>query len=241
MNHLADGAQAPRSQERPAAELVRQLSEQVSVLVREEVKLARLEVTRKGKQAGAGAGMLGGAGLVALYGAGCLIACAVLAISTGLAAWLAALIVGVALLAAAGAAALLGKSRLQKNAPPVPTETVEQLAAKADVKGQAQAKMAVLSGRVKESTGQVRARAAERGAGLRSQVAGKAVTTRQKAGTAKAQLQARAASVWDAAPEPVRRTAARGVSIAGQRRVPLIAAVAMLITGYLAGRWRRKQ
>ena len=64
MNHLADGAQAPRSQERPAAELVKELSEQVSVLVREEVKLARLEVTRKGKQAGVGAGMLGGAGPV---------------------------------------------------------------------------------------------------------------------------------------------------------------------------------
>jgi hypothetical protein len=91
------------------------------------VKLAKLEVTRKGKQAGAGAGMLGGAGLVALYGAGCLIACAVLAISTGLAAWLAALIVGVILLAVAGTAALLGRSRLQKNAPPVPKETVDSV------------------------------------------------------------------------------------------------------------------
>jgi Putative Actinobacterial Holin-X, holin superfamily III len=128
MNHyLADGAQVPAAQERPTAELVKQLSEQVSVLVREEVKLAKLEVTRKGKQAGAGAGMLGGAGLVALYGAGCLIACAVLAISTGLAAWLAALIVGVILLAVAGTAALLGRSRLQKNAPPVPKETVDSV------------------------------------------------------------------------------------------------------------------
>jgi uncharacterized protein DUF3618 len=124
-------------------------------------------------------------------------------------------------------------------------QTVEQLAAKADVKGQAQAKMAGLSGRVKESTAQVRATAAERGAGMRSQVAGKTVTARQKAtaaaGTATTQLQARAASAWDAAPEPVRRTAVKGASIAGQRRVPLIAAVAMMIAGYLAGRWRRKQ
>ena len=51
----------------------------------------------------------------------------VLAISTGLAGWLAALIVGVALLAVAGTAALLGKGRLQKNAPPVPTEAVDSV------------------------------------------------------------------------------------------------------------------
>jgi uncharacterized membrane protein YqjE len=122
MNHIADGAQAHRSQERPTAELVKQLSEQVSALVRDELKLAGLEMTSKGKQAGAGVGMLGSAGLVALYGLGCLIACVILAISGVLAAWLAALIVGVALLAAAGVAALLGKSRLQNATPPVPKE-----------------------------------------------------------------------------------------------------------------------
>ena len=127
MNHTADGAQAPPSQERPTAELVKQLSEQVSVLVRDELKLAQLEMTRKGKQAGAGAGMLGGGGLIALYGVGCLIACVILAISGVLAAWLSALIVGVALLAVAGAAALLGKSRLQRAAPPVPAETVDSV------------------------------------------------------------------------------------------------------------------
>jgi len=124
MNQIADGAQVPPRPERPTAELVRQLSEQVSVLVRDELKLAQLEMTRKGKQAGTGAGMLGGGGLIALYGVGCLIACAILGISGVLAAWLSALIVGVALLAVAGAAAQLGKSRLQKAAPPVPAETV---------------------------------------------------------------------------------------------------------------------
>jgi len=131
MNHVPNDGQAPTSRERPAGELVKQLSEQVSVLVREELKLAQLEMTRKGKQAGVGAGMVGGGGLIALYGAGCLIACAVLAISEVLAAWLAALIVGLVLLALAGAAALAGKHRLQKAAPPVPAETVESV--KADV------------------------------------------------------------------------------------------------------------
>jgi uncharacterized membrane protein len=131
MNHTADGALAPPSQGRPTGELVKQLSEQVSALVREELKLAQLEMTRKGKQAGAGTGMLGGGGLIALYGLGCLIACVILAISAVLAAWLAALIVGVALLAVAGAAAVPGKSRLQKATPPVPKEAVGSV--KADV------------------------------------------------------------------------------------------------------------
>jgi hypothetical protein len=131
MNHVSTGVHAPPSEERSTGELVKQLSEQVSALVREEVKLAQLEMTRKGKQAGVGAGMLGGGGLIALYGLGCLIACAVLAINEVLAAWLAALIVGVVLLAVAGVAALAGKSRLQKAVPPVPAETVDSV--KADV------------------------------------------------------------------------------------------------------------
>jgi uncharacterized membrane protein YqjE len=131
MEHIADGAQPPASQERSTGELVKSLSEQVSVLVRGELKLAQLEMTRKGKRAGMGIGMLGGSGLVALYGLGCLIACVIIAISGVLAAWLAALIVGVALLAVAGVAALIGKSRLQKATPPVPEETVGSV--KADV------------------------------------------------------------------------------------------------------------
>jgi hypothetical protein len=127
MNRSADSAQPSPTQERSAAELVKQLSEQVSVLVRDELKLAQLEMTRKGKQAGIGFGVLGGSGLVALYGLGCLIACVIIAISGVLAAWLAALIVGAALLAVAGVAALIGKSRLQKATPPVPEETVSSV------------------------------------------------------------------------------------------------------------------
>jgi hypothetical protein len=127
MNRSADSVQPSPAQERSAAELVKQLSEQVSVLVRDELKLAQLEMTRKGKQAGIGLGVLGGSGLVALYGLGCLIACVIIAISGVLAAWLAALIVGAALLAVAGVAALIGKSRLQKATPPVPEEAVSSV------------------------------------------------------------------------------------------------------------------
>jgi uncharacterized membrane protein YqjE len=109
---------------RPTGELVKQLSEQATTLIRDELKLAQVEMTRKGKQAGVGAGLLGGSGLVALYGVGCLIACAIIAISGAVAAWLAALIVGAVLLAVAGLAALIAKGRLQKATPPVPEQTV---------------------------------------------------------------------------------------------------------------------
>ena len=103
------------------------MSEQVSTLIRDELKLAQLEMTRKGKQAGIGAGMLGGSGVIALYGLGCLIACVIIAISGMIAAWLSALIVGIALLTVAGIAALIGKSRLQKAIPPVPQEAVHSV------------------------------------------------------------------------------------------------------------------
>jgi uncharacterized membrane protein len=124
MEHVGDGGKAPPAQERSTGELVKSLSEQVSALVRDELKLAQLEMTRKGKQAGAGLGMLGGSGVIALYGVGCLLACAIIALSGVVAAWLTALIVGAALLAAAAAAALMGKDRLQRATPPVPEETV---------------------------------------------------------------------------------------------------------------------
>jgi Putative Actinobacterial Holin-X, holin superfamily III len=113
--------------EQSTGELIKLLSEQVSTLVRDELKLAQLEMTRKGKQAGIGAGIVGGGGVIALYAIGCLIACVILAISTALAAWLSALIVAVALLAAAGAAALAGKGRLQKATPPVPNEAADSV------------------------------------------------------------------------------------------------------------------
>lgn len=119
------------AEDRPAGELVKDLSEQISHLVRDELRLAQLEMTRKGKQAGLGIGLFAGSGAIAVYGLGCLIACAVIAIATVLAAWLAALIVGAVLLLVAGIAALLGKGRLGKATPPVPEETIGSV--KADV------------------------------------------------------------------------------------------------------------
>lgn len=137
MSQTNGSGQVP-AQEHSTGELVKQVAEQASALVRDELKLAQMEMVRKGKQAGAGLGMLGGGGLVALYGVGCLIACAVIAISQAVTAWLAALIVGVVLLAVAGVAALAGKARMQKAAPPVPREAVNSVKTDvAEIKGRA--------------------------------------------------------------------------------------------------------
>jgi uncharacterized membrane protein YqjE len=114
-----------------AGELVKQLSEQVSRLIRDELKLAEYEMTRKAKRMGRGAGMFGGSGLVALYGIGCLLAAAIIGLASVLPAWAAAVIVGGALLVIAGVAALLGKSQVSKAVPPMPEQTVQSV--KADV------------------------------------------------------------------------------------------------------------
>jgi hypothetical protein len=115
---------------RPAADqslgdLVSQVSEQTSRLIRDELRLAQLEMTQKGKKAGLGAGLFGGAGLFALYGLGCLIAAAILGLAGPLSPWLAALIVGVILFAVAGCAALVGKKEVAQATPPLPTEAVD--------------------------------------------------------------------------------------------------------------------
>ena len=114
-----------------AGELVKHLTEQVSRLIRDELKLAEYEMTRKAKRMGRGAGMFGGSGLVALYGIGCLLAAAIIGLASVLPAWAAALIVGGALLVIAGVAALMGKSKVSKAVPPMPEQTVQSV--KADV------------------------------------------------------------------------------------------------------------
>src|ERR1700749_105230 len=123
MNQLKPGGQAA-TQEQSTGELVKLVAEQVSVLVRDELKLAQLEMSGKAKQPGKSAGMLGGGGVVPLSGVPCLIACVIIAISHSLQPWLAALIVGAALLAAAAVLAALGRGHIRKATPPMPTEAV---------------------------------------------------------------------------------------------------------------------
>jgi uncharacterized membrane protein YqjE len=121
---VATTAVDTQPEKQSTGELVSRLSEDMSRLVRDEMRLAQAELTEKGKRAGIGVGMFGVAGLLALYGVGVLIATVILALALAMPAWLAALIVGVVLLAAAGVAALLGKKEVAQAAPPVPERTV---------------------------------------------------------------------------------------------------------------------
>lgn len=108
-------------------DLVRRLSDDASTLIRQEVELAKAELSEKAKQAGIGAGMFGGAGVVGLLATGALTACLILALAEFVAPWLAALIVTVVYGAIAAVLVLRGRKKVEEAGPPQPEQTVETL------------------------------------------------------------------------------------------------------------------
>ncbi len=122
----------------PVGDLVQRMSQQTATLVRKELELAQVEMKEKGKRAGIGAGLFGGAGVVALYGVGALIAAVILLLATAIEPWLSALIVAVVLLAAGGVVALMGKKQVQQAVPPQPEQAIQSTKRDVDtVKGKA--------------------------------------------------------------------------------------------------------
>jgi hypothetical protein len=113
------------------ADLVKLAGEQISRLVRDELQLARVEISGKAKRFGTGAGLFGAAGVIALYGVAALIATLILLLALVLPGWAAALIVAVVLFAVAGVMALVGRGQLRRAAPAAPEETLGSV--KADV------------------------------------------------------------------------------------------------------------
>lgn len=107
-------------------ELLKQLSQETATLVRQEIDLAKAEVTERGKKAGVGAGMFGAAGIIGFLALAALTACFVLALATFMPGWLAALIVAAVYGAIAGVLAFRGKDKVQQATPPAP-ETVETI------------------------------------------------------------------------------------------------------------------
>ena len=110
--------------EQSISDLLKRLSQETSTLVRQEMALARAEITEQGKRAGTGAGMLGGAGVAGLLTLGALTATVIGVLDTAMAFWLAALIVTVIWGAVAGVLALQGKNKIKDATPPAP-QTVE--------------------------------------------------------------------------------------------------------------------
>ncbi|MFY0406637.1 phage holin family protein [Solicola sp. PLA-1-18] len=102
----------PPTSDASVGQLLGQLSEQTSRLVRDEMQLAKIEIRDTVRHAGLGAGLFSAAGVLALYGVGALVATAIIALALLVDLWLAALIVTVVLFAGAGLAALVGKKQV---------------------------------------------------------------------------------------------------------------------------------
>jgi uncharacterized membrane protein YqjE len=117
---------------RSTGELVKDLSNQVSLLARQEIELAKAEMAEKGRRAGLGLGLVAAAGVSALLALGTLTACVVLALDGAMPAWLAALIVALTWSVVAAVLASVGKQKMEQAGTPVPEQTVESV--KEDIK-----------------------------------------------------------------------------------------------------------
>jgi uncharacterized membrane protein YqjE len=111
--------------DRSLGELLKQLSEQTTQLVHQELELAKAELTQKGKQAGAGAGLFGAAGAIGLLAAAALTTCFILALDAVMPAWLAALLVAVVYGVIALVVVKQGQAKMKAAGPPVPEQTIE--------------------------------------------------------------------------------------------------------------------
>ena len=116
---------SPPTEDASLGQLTGDLSQQVSRLVRDEIRLAQVEMKDKGRRFGKGAGLMGAGGVIALFGAGCVVAAAVLALDLIWPTWLAAVVVGVVLLIVAAVVAAKGRSQMRRGAPPMPSEAMK--------------------------------------------------------------------------------------------------------------------
>jgi uncharacterized membrane protein YqjE len=113
--------------DRGTGELLKELSDHTTTLVRKEIELAKAELGEKGKKAGQGAGMFGGAGLFGVFAFAVLTTCIIAALDSAMELWLAALIVAVVYAAIAGVLALQGRNKVQEAGPPVPEQATESV------------------------------------------------------------------------------------------------------------------
>jgi hypothetical protein len=111
--------------ERPLGELLKQLSEETTRLVHQELELAKAELTHKTKQVGIGAGLFGGAGAIGFLALAALTTCFILALDAAMPAWLAALLVAMVYGAVAAVLAMRGRAKVRQAVPPVPEQTIQ--------------------------------------------------------------------------------------------------------------------
>lgn len=132
MTNVVDNRPAAPVGDQSTADLVQRASEQITKLVRDELALARAELTEKGKHAGVGVGLFGGGGVMALYGVGALVASLIMLLALAMPGWVAALIVAVVLFGAAAVLALVGRNQVRQATPPQPEQAVSSVRADVD-------------------------------------------------------------------------------------------------------------
>ena len=104
------------------SELIKDLSRDISDLVRQEIELARAEMMEKGKKAGIGAGMFGGAALMGAAAVGGSMATIIIVLDLWMPLWLAALITTVLYAAVAAVLAMRGRDELRQTGTPIPDQ-----------------------------------------------------------------------------------------------------------------------
>lgn len=122
---MSNGTDEGNLRDRPLGEVAGDLTRDLSLLVRQEIELAKAELKEKGRVAGPGLGMIGGAGVTGLMAAGALTAFLILVLSIFLPEWSSALIVGAVLAAVTYVLVKQGKERVEKAGSPVPEQTIE--------------------------------------------------------------------------------------------------------------------
>jgi len=123
----ANGSSNNDLHDRPAGELLRELSDQTTTLVKQEIELAKAELSEKGKRAGAGAGMFGGAGLFGVFAFAALTTAIIAALDTAMPLWATALIVMAVYAAIAGVLAMTGKKQIDQATPVAPEQAVDSV------------------------------------------------------------------------------------------------------------------
>ena len=124
---MALNGETDELRDRPVGELLKQLATETTTLVRQELELAKAELTEKGRKAGPGFGMWGAAGVLGLLALGALTAFFILALDGFMPNWLAALVVAAVYGAIAAVLYLTGKQRVEEATPVVPEQTIETL------------------------------------------------------------------------------------------------------------------
>ncbi len=118
--------------QRSLGQLVSDLSEQTSRLVRAEIQLAKTEIAERAKLLGAGAGLLAAAGVLALYLLAAVLMTLVIVLDLWMPLWVAALVVTLLLLVAVVVLALVGLKAVKKGAPPSPQAAIASVQADVD-------------------------------------------------------------------------------------------------------------